>query len=299
VRAALITIDDDVDDEPADKSGRVRTRALDVLVAEDNRTNQRVIAKILERGGHRVRIVDNGEEALDALEAQWFDFVLMDLNMPVMSGLDAIRMYRFEHADDPQPPFVALTADATASMRKACLDAGFSAFVTKPIEANKLLALIDDITASDDESDINAAPTDDAGFGANVLIHPRAVGGRPVLEASKIESLRQLDSDPAFLSELIDEFISDAESLIDDMDAAYTNLQVTRFRDQAHALRSSAAHLGATAVFELCLAWRGIGADELKHDGGRHMARLRQEFDRLRAALLAEKGDTTQTGRRA
>ena len=88
-------------------------RSLHVLVAEDNRTNQKVIGKILEHAGHRATIVATGQEAVEALEEPGYDLVLMDLNMPVLGGIEAVKLLRFTHDVDELPPIVALSADAT------------------------------------------------------------------------------------------------------------------------------------------------------------------------------------------
>jgi two-component system sensor histidine kinase RpfC len=113
-------------------------RSLSILVAEDKRTNQIVIAKILDRAGHRVTLVDNGEAALDMLEMQEFDLVLMDVNMPVMNGIEATKLYRFAALGRPHVPVVALTADATEEVARRCEEAGMDACITKPIEPNRL-----------------------------------------------------------------------------------------------------------------------------------------------------------------
>ncbi|MGH7222601.1 MAG: ATP-binding protein, partial [Gemmataceae bacterium] len=86
--------------------------ALRILVADDNRTNQKVIAKILERGGHSVMTVGDGEAALDALEDEPFDVVLMDVNMPKMDGLEATKLWRMVELSGPRRPIIGLTADA-------------------------------------------------------------------------------------------------------------------------------------------------------------------------------------------
>ena len=117
-------------------------RSLSILVAEDKRTNQIVIAKILDRAGHRVTLVDNGEAALDMLEMQEFDLVLMDVNMPVMNGIEATKLYRFAALGRPHVPVVALTADATEEVARRCEEAGMDACITKPIEPNRLLEII-------------------------------------------------------------------------------------------------------------------------------------------------------------
>lgn len=253
-----------------------------ILVAEDNRTNQKVIERMLRSVGHEVTIVDNGEQALDALEKQEFDVVLMDLNMPVMGGLDAIKLHRFAAGGDRMPRFVALTADASDETRRQSAEAGIDAYVTKPIEVRELLSLVDRLTRP------GPGPVlEDEAPSAVVVPHPRLAGGSPVLDHSYIERLRQLDDQAGFVSELIGDFIEDAEQLVREIEVAAIACDAEAFRDTAHALRSSAAHIGATAVFELCLTWRRITPAELALHGADHAAQLKSEFEQLRAALLA------------
>jgi len=85
---------------------------LRILIADDNRMNCAVIAKILERAGYKAEIVSDGEQALDALEAGSFDVVLMDINMPVMTGIEAAKLYRFISLGERRVPILALTVDA-------------------------------------------------------------------------------------------------------------------------------------------------------------------------------------------
>ena len=114
---------------------------LRVLVAEDNRVNQVVVRRILERHNHAVTIVENGREALDALAASAFDLVLMDVQMPEMDGLQATRLLRIREKEEgaPRLPVIALTAHAMVGDRERCLEAGADEYVTKPINAGQLL----------------------------------------------------------------------------------------------------------------------------------------------------------------
>ncbi len=118
-------------------------RKLRVLVAEDNRTNQMVIGKILEREGHDFKIVANGDEVLDVLKEQTFDIALLDLHMPVMGGIEAAKLSRFMSPGSPRMPIVALTADATPEARAECEEAGMDACLTKPIDTRKLFDLFE------------------------------------------------------------------------------------------------------------------------------------------------------------
>jgi two-component system sensor histidine kinase RpfC len=265
-----------------------------VLVAEDNRINQKVIERMLSSGGHLVTLVGDGEQALDALEAGSFDLVLMDLNMPVMGGLDALKLHRFATGGRGLPPFVALTADATEETRRKCVEAGMDACLTKPVDVAHLLDLVDRLTRSrPDEGGGRMAQ------GAEVVPYPRWGDGTPVLDRAYLDRLRQLDPEDDFLVAIIEDFIADAEHLIDELGAAAGAGDAGTFRDRAHALRSSAAHIGASALFELCLGWRGMSSTELGKDGAAHVARLGSEFERLRTALLAVLAELSPSGRPA
>jgi two-component system sensor histidine kinase RpfC len=254
-----------------------------VLVAEDNRTNQKVIERMLRSVGHEVTIVDNGEQALDALENHVFDLVLMDLNMPVMGGLDAIRLHRFAASGERMPRFVALTADASDETRRQSAEAGIDAYVTKPVEVRELLSLVDRLTRAGPAP--APVPPTEPRTSAVVVPHPRLAGALPVLDHDCLERLRQLDDQDGFVATVINDFLEDADQLVRQIGQAAAGRDADAFRDCAHALRSSAAHIGATAIFELCLAWRRITPDELAEHGASHAARLEAAFEQLRAAL--------------
>jgi CheY-like chemotaxis protein len=126
---------------------REASRRLHVLLAEDNRTNQKVATIMLERLGHQVVVASNGVEAVDALRAERYDLVLMDVQMPEMDGIEAIRRIRGGHAGDQnlQIPIVAMTAHAMKGDRERCLESGMSAYLAKPIKPVELRDLIDQL----------------------------------------------------------------------------------------------------------------------------------------------------------
>jgi two-component system, sensor histidine kinase RpfC len=252
-----------------------------ILVAEDNRVNQQVIQRMLTSVGHRVTLVANGEEALDALAEGEFDLVLLDLNMPLIGGLDTVKLHRFGSGGHDDPPFVALTADATDETRRQCEEAGFEAYLTKPVDLEDLIFLVDRLT-------LHATRPSEPGRIAGPGVPGARVDPPPALDRSCLERLQQLDQDDDFLRQIVNDFLADAGQLVTELEDAAASGDAAIFRDRAHALRSSAAHVGAVALFDLCLGWRGIGADELAGQGARHAARLRSEFARLETALLEE-----------
>jgi len=119
-----------------------------VLLAEDNIINQKLAVKILENRGHRVTVVENGEEVLDALEKGPFDVILMDVQMPMMDGFQATReIRRREVATKAHQPIVAMTAHAMVGDREKCLEAGMDGYISKPLKPLDLLRTIDEILA--------------------------------------------------------------------------------------------------------------------------------------------------------
>jgi CheY-like chemotaxis protein len=121
-------------------------RPLRVLLAEDTVANQRLIERTLSRRGHAVIVVDNGEDAVAAAEQGDYDVILMDVQMPKLGGLEAVAAIRSKPTENGRRvPIVALTAHAMRGDERRCLDAGMDAYMTKPIDVRKLVALIEDI----------------------------------------------------------------------------------------------------------------------------------------------------------
>lgn len=128
---------------PADAAfaGPTRLRGKRVLVAEDNKTNQMVVDRMLGRMGVEVTLVENGADAVDTYVSSDFDLILMDLSMPIMGGLEAARRIRRHEEDSGRPPckIVALTANARKSDETACREVGMNGFLSKPFRKNELL----------------------------------------------------------------------------------------------------------------------------------------------------------------
>ncbi|MFZ0735741.1 MAG: response regulator [Candidatus Acidiferrales bacterium] len=124
------------------------SEVLRILVAEDNIVNQRLATRLLEKRGHRVVVVANGREALEALEKESFDLVLMDVQMPEMSGMEATTKLREkENLTGGHQRVVALTAHAMKGDQERCLAAGMDGYLTKPIRPQELDDILDKYAA--------------------------------------------------------------------------------------------------------------------------------------------------------
>lgn len=134
--------------DPSTPAATTGTPALHVLVVEDNHVNQQLMIALLNRRQHRAVIAQNGKEALDILERQSFDIILMDVQMPIMDGLEATRQIRErEKQSGGHVPIIAMTANTSPQDRQMCLQAGMDDHIAKPVEINKLFAVLELIPA--------------------------------------------------------------------------------------------------------------------------------------------------------
>ncbi len=131
--------------------------ALKILLAEDNPVNQLLAMRMLENAGHAVTVAGDGAQALEAVRRNRFDLVLMDVQMPVLDGLEATKTLRNEELarGGGRVPVIAMTASAMQGDRERCLAAGMDEYVSKPIDMRQLQAAMERVTARD------AAPSDD------------------------------------------------------------------------------------------------------------------------------------------
>ena len=178
-------------------------RALTVLVADDNKINRMVIRKVLERAGHHVKEVEDGEAAVDVMLNEPLDMVLMDINMPVMNGIEAMQFYRFAASGRPHLPIVALTADATEATAKRCREAGMDACLTKPIDPQILLDEIEAL-ASTAEADVRAP----VAAGAITTAAPD-LEVCPVIDPVKLADLEALGG-AEFVDDLVGHFVEES-----------------------------------------------------------------------------------------
>ena len=254
-------------------------RRLAILVAEDNLTNQKVIAKILEKAGHELQMVDNGQAAAEAVAKGAFDVVLMDLEMPVLNGIEAAKLIRFLSTGRPRVPIVAMVTRADEETQRRCEEAGMDACIAKPIEPAVLIRVLDKAISPDRDSlSRSAAAAETAKPGTAAKPRPSP------LDVRKLESLKALGGDD-FVEELARQFIDDAAAVLGELSQAVAKGDAQAFREHAHALRSGAANIGAQGVYEMCLAWRRIDPATLSSKGTAYLQELEQEVGRVQAAL--------------
>jgi two-component system sensor histidine kinase RpfC len=252
-------------------------RRLSVLVADDNPTNREVLGRILERAGHATTLVADGDLALDAMEAGQFDIVLLDRNMPGLSGLETLQAIRLMTRGRERLPVVMLSADVTLEAKKECLEEGADSFIPKPVEALRLLDELRNLTSG-------------KGKETERVVQP-AVGAIPApaaAEAANAETLSHLEelgSTPDFLERLVGVFIADSQSLLAKMEASIAARNFGEFRAHLHAMKGSAASIGTERLTRLCATLGKYSDAELRLQSAGLMRSLNEEFELGRSAL--------------
>lgn len=235
-------------------------KALNILVAEDNRVNQQVIEGILKKAGHNVTLADDGEQALDMLTAHLdkIDLLIVDKNMPERSGDEVVQALRFLDTTKDLP-VIMLTADATPEAKKTSMAMGVNLFLTKPVDSRDLLEKIAALSRNIQSEAVDLSE-----------LKPREVGSlrgkaSSALVLDKEEQLAEniwfdehifnelliLDRDPSFIRRLVKGFMADGEKHISRINEAVSD-DYLQFRESLHALKGSASELGANKLAELC-----------------------------------------------
>ena len=132
---------------PAMDAGMAQRHPLRILLAEDNVVNQKLALRLLLQMGYRADLASNGIEAIECVERQTYDIVLMDVQMPEMDGLEASRRITARWTATERPRIVAMTANAMQGDREECLAAGMDDYVTKPIRVDALVEALTQVKA--------------------------------------------------------------------------------------------------------------------------------------------------------
>ena len=260
-------------------------RKLSVLVADDNPTNREVLGKILERAGHAPTLVADGDQALDALESGSFDIVLLDRNMPGLSGLETLQAIRLMTRGRERLPVVMLSADVTLEGKKECLEAGADSFIPKPVEALRLLDELRTLTAGKGRDAAERAAPPSAAQVAAQAVAQAAAASAEIANEETLGHLAELGSTPDFLERLVGVFVSDSQSLLAKMEASVAARNFGEFRAHLHAMKGSAASIGTERLTRLCAALGKYSDAELRLQSAGVMRSLKEEFALGQAAL--------------
>ena len=278
----------------ADADVERRSPPLHVLLAEDSPVNQRVASDLLERRGHSVKVVASGREAVQAVQEDDFDLVLMDVQMPEMDGLEATREIRaMEERSGEHLRIVAMTANAMQGDRERCLAAGMDDYISKPIRAREFYGVVESWAARAQEGQGNgerprSAAAAAEGDGGTPGPAPRAETPTPA-PASEVydraEALARTGGSEDGLRELATILADHAPKLLDEARLALAAGDAAELRRAAHTVKGSAALFAAEPTVQAALELETLARENRLSEAEPAVKRLDRELRRLLEAL--------------
>ncbi len=225
-----------------------------ILLVEDNPTNQKVVKNAVKKAGYPIDIVDNGKKVAGALSKADYDLILMDVQMPEMDGFETTKKIRREEGEKKHVPIIAMTAYAMKGDREKCLEAGMDDYISKPIDLQKLLKVIEKWTHSKKP----AAPIDFK------------------------DALKRCDGDEKLLRELVQEFIGYIPEHLKALQGAIQSGNSETVEATAHTIKGSAGTLSMKGITQAAVKLEKAGKEKDIKDAKKTAQKLETEFQKLR-----------------
>ncbi|NEQ54189.1 MAG: response regulator, partial [Leptolyngbya sp. SIO3F4] len=266
---------------------------LRILLAEDNAINQKLAIQQLKRIGYRADIVGNGLEAIEALERQIYDVVLMDMQMPEMDGITASQKIRQTFRPQEQPRIIAMTANAMQGDRERCLKAGMDNYISKPVDLESLAIALKQcpsrqpgaFSKQSTTETKKAEPKSSTQPSTSPKTSPKSVTKTTKKrrtassrKSSKAKTIKQLSSAPAIdidglkktleiiggntpenIQEIIALYMKESPNLVKTMIEALQTASVKDLEYAGHTLKSSSQMIGALQFSDLCAQLETVG----------------------------------------
>jgi signal transduction histidine kinase/CheY-like chemotaxis protein len=242
-------------------------KGLRILLAEDNRINQRLAVSILEKHGHSIELASNGREALIAFAQAPFDLVLMDVQMPEVNGFEAARAIRDQdRLSGKHTPIIAMTAYAMEGDRERCLAAGMDAYVTKPVKPEALFRAIDNlISSSSSVNQSRKAPTE---------------------ESLALSSLIEFTEDDMDLTQkLVEIFLEDSPQLLSAIRDAVESQDSAALERAAHTMKGALGYFGTGSAMAAALRLQQLCANDNLHGAADVLKDLETALEKLTGSL--------------
>jgi CheY-like chemotaxis protein len=263
-----------------------------VLLAEDNPVNQEVALGMLEKLGLQVDVADDGAQALEAWQADQHDVILMDCQMPVMDGFEAvgrIRQLEAQRSESTRVPIIAVTANALQGDREICLAAGFDDYLSKPFRASALRALLTRWMNGGgakwvEYSVVNEYPSS---LREDTMASKEPEQELSVLDAKALDTIRALrrPGAPDPLLKVLRMYLDSSPKLITTIKQAAAGQDSEAIRKAVHALKSASANVGALKLAQLCKEVELAAKTGTLRSEGAQIEAITREYDRVQEAI--------------
>lgn len=270
---------------------QVQTRqapSFSILLAEDNPVNQEVALSALETLGYGCVVAGNGKEAVEKWKEGEFDLILMDIQMPEMSGLESARIIREmeeEHRKavdtgrktekvSGRVPIIAMTARAMTGDREECLLAGMDDYISKPINLDQL------------QEKISRFLKNRADRKGSVKVEKDGDEAGPLYDLGNLRSL--LCNNEEKLKKIVHEFLETTEKNINALQEAVQRYDATQINALAHTIKGSSAQLGAALIRAIAMELESMGKKAELKGAGEAVVKLRRAFEGLRKKIQSE-----------
>lgn len=267
-----------------DLTGRFAASKARILLAEDNITNQQVALGILKKLGLRADAVANGAEAVKAFEALPYDVVLMDVQMPVMDGLEAARLIRSRQDTDCRPavPIIAMTAHAMQGDREKCLAAGMSDYIVKPVMPRALAEALDKWLPK--EPGVSGRRGGCAGQEV-----PQDVPAAELLVWDREGMMERMMGDEELAKTILAGFLDDIAQRIQTLKALLAACDAAGVERQAHVINGAISIVGGIALHAVVYGMEKAVRGGRLVDAGALMSELEAQFVRLKAVMEGDR----------
>lgn len=244
-----------------------KKNAYRILVAEDNDTNILIISQMLQLSNHQFDVVKNGELALDKLQDNEYDLMILDCNMPVMGGLEALKIYQAINVGLPQIPAIILSADATEQTVAEFEEVGIAAYLSKPIMIDLLNSTIEEVATKSNKKPLAQAATVvqfDASKRAaeNDVATQTAQLQNALLDIERLHELSAISANTHFVKDLIEGFVVDTDLNFSLLKQHVKNHAFIQINNTGHAIAGSATNMGANKLSKICVKLNDITPDE-------------------------------------
>ena len=227
----------------AAQAEKVESSTVKLLLAEDNKVNRKLAETLLGRRGYEVHSVGDGREAVEAYRTQYFDLILMDVQMPEMDGMRATAAIReLEERTGEHIPIIAMTAHAMKGDREKCLAGGMDDYVSKPMKAQILYETIERVLANDG-------------------VQPAPKKEKANMEMDLSRAMEAVDGDAELLKELLDEFIEEIPNQLAELRAVLAEKDADQVERKAHSLKGAIGNFGASSVVDLAFELESRGRE--------------------------------------